>query len=497
MHEFELLEARTGDVPLPMPWRKDRPRMDLAVTFRQPAHASLKNNNLTAVIGRNGTGKSHLLAAIVETFVKLEQYKLGRREKLNHLPLELLRYRIDRDQCEIVRSSHWPQLTVNGRPVEIQSLPLPSRVVALTTSPFDKFIVPRSDAYSVAPQEASLYRYLGLRDRTGRSALENLLFRSLNSLFETSENEALRRANIGRVFEFLKLRPNLSVIYRLRTTSKIRMALQEGAPLLNEHVIGDKTRLARSLEVVKTSGLSEHDLTTMLREAIERSVGGMLRLSADFELGGPDPLFVRLRPLRRAGFLQLRAVEVTQSNGLVSDLKRASSGQLSISASLLSLASEITNGSLVLIDEPELSLHPQWQVKYVDLLLQTFASYAGCHFVVATHSPLVVSELPDHATVLSLDELELPPTDELAGQSADYLLAEAFGMPSNNNRYVKDQVVKALRLAADGKTSSEEFRIGLAHLKRLASELEADSPVRTVIAGLEDASIKSKDGGKS
>jgi predicted ATPase len=498
MLEFELLEARTGDVPLAMPWRRDRPRMDLAVTFHQRAHSNVEKNNLTAIIGRNGTGKSHLLSAIVETFVKLEQFASGKRTKLAHLPLQELRYRIGSKKCEVIRSPHGePRLSVDGESVDIGIFPLPERLVALTTSPFDKFVVPRSSSFSIAAKEPSLYRYLGLRDRTGRAALENLLFRSLNSLFETSENEALRRANIGRVFEFLNLKPELSVIYRLRTTMRERNAVRDGRQFLNEEVMGDRHRLARSQEVMKNGEITESEMAKMLLEALDRAENGMLRVSANFVGGGqPDPLFVRLRPLRRAGFLQLRAVEVTQANGVVSDLKRASSGQLSMAASLLSLASEITNGSLVLIDEPELSLHPEWQLNYIDLLLQTFSNYYGCHFVVATHSPMVVSELPEHATVISLDEFHIPSTEKLKGQSADFLLAEAFGLPTNNNRYVKDRIVTALRLAADGKAATDEFKTEVAHLRRFIPGMDRDNPVRGVIEGLEEVMKETSQGGK-
>ncbi len=489
MPEFELLEARTDNVLLPLPWRKERSKLDLNVILRQNAHPGFEKNNLTAIIGRNGSGKSHLLSAVVESFVKLEEYARGRSKKLRRIPLQLLRYRIDDQYCEV--SWNLPGdavMRVNEASVSIHNLPLPNRVVALTTSPFDKFVVPRVEHFSVAPREHSLYRYLGLRDRTGRAAVENLLFRSLNSLFETSDNEALRRANIGRVFTFLKLLPALTVVYRLRTTNKLRTALREGRSFLNEEVIGDRNRLNRSLDVLKSLEISEPEMANMLIEAMEHAQNGMLSLSADFHANrSVDPLFVRLRPLRRAGFLQLRAVEVTQSNGAISDLKRASSGQLSTVTSLLSLASEIANGSLVLIDEPELSLHPQWQVKYVDLLLQTFANYAGCHFIVATHSPLVVSELPAHATIVSLDKEELPSTEELTGESADFLLAEAFGLPTNNNRYIKDRVVTALRLAAEGKSDTVEYRREIEHLHELVADLEEDSPVREVIAGLEKA----------
>jgi predicted ATPase len=485
--DFELLLAQTGDVLVPMPWRRDRPRMNLEVLFQQSSQFGSGRNNLTAVIGSNGTGKSHLLSAIVQTFLLLEEFAGGLRRSKSNLPLQKLNFRVKGQDCGVSRGAGGqPLLTVNGRIVTAQNLPLPERVVALTTSPFDKFPIPRTSSHSVAPRDQSLYRYLGLRDRTGRAAIENILFRSLNSLFETSDNEAFRRANIGRVFEFLQLRPNLTVIYHLRATQRIEAAVRDQRFVLAESLIGNSIQLKRASDVVRSGEVSESGLAALLEIAFDKAEHGTIRLSADFANGGSlDENFRILRPLRRAGFLQLRAVEVTHANGLASDLKRASSGQLSMASSLLALAAEIKNGSLVLIDEPELSLHPEWQVKYIDLLLRTFDRYSGCHFVVATHSPLVISELPSFANVVSLDKIEIPSTVELSGQSADFLLAEAFGLPSNKNRHVKEQVIAALRLAADGMAATLDFESKVAHLQRFAGEMDKADPVRAIIEGLQ------------
>lgn len=50
-------------------------------------------------------------------------------------------------------------------------------------------------------------------------------------------------------------------------------------------------------------------------------------------------------------------------------------------------------GGVVLIDEPELSLHPKWQEKYLDFLRDIFTDETGVmsiQFIIATHSPLLL-----------------------------------------------------------------------------------------------------------
>lgn len=46
--------------------------------------------------------------------------------------------------------------------------------------------------------------------------------------------------------------------------------------------------------------------------------------------------------------------------------------------------------SLYLLDEPENCLSPQLQLKLVDLILET-VRYYSCQFIIATHSPLILS----------------------------------------------------------------------------------------------------------
>jgi hypothetical protein len=251
--DFQLIEARTGDVKVVMPWRRKTPYMNPHVVFSEEATdpTSDISEHITAVIGKNGTGKSHLLTSIVQTFVGLEDLKAGLKGSIANLPLDYLSYRVGAQVCTVKRlKGKKIELRLNGEEITPFQLPLPKRVVALTTSPFDKFPVPRPIRRSVAPADASIYRYLGLRDRRNKAALENLLYRSLNSLFEESENEALRRINIGAVFEYLLLKPTLTVVYGLRISPTIREAVKRGGDIAAALAKGRSRHRDRVLELV-------------------------------------------------------------------------------------------------------------------------------------------------------------------------------------------------------------------------------------------------------
>ena len=69
----------------------------------------------------------------------------------------------------------------------------------------------------------------------------------------------------------------------------------------------------------------------------------------------------------------------------------ASSGELSLIGSIIYLSITIREGTIILIDEPENSLHPIWQKKYVKNLMDIFHYYVP-KIIIATHSPLIISD---------------------------------------------------------------------------------------------------------
>ena len=63
---------------------------------------------------------------------------------------------------------------------------------------------------------------------------------------------------------------------------------------------------------------------------------------------------------------------------------------------------------LILIDEPDLHLHLDWQRQYIQKLIDVFStldSEINLHFIIATHSPFIISDLPTECMVV-LDKSE-------------------------------------------------------------------------------------------
>jgi predicted ATPase len=75
-------------------------------------------------------------------------------------------------------------------------------------------------------------------------------------------------------------------------------------------------------------------------------------------------------------------------------LDQLSSGEQHELVLLYNLAFRVTPNTLVLIDEPELSLHPVWQEQFLDDILK-IAAAGEFDVVVATHSPYIIGNRSD------------------------------------------------------------------------------------------------------
>jgi len=67
-----------------------------------------------------------------------------------------------------------------------------------------------------------------------------------------------------------------------------------------------------------------------------------------------------------------------------------STGEKTLLSKVLSLFFNQVKNQIILIDEPELSLHPRWQSKILKVY-EKFAIENGCQIVIATHSPHIIA----------------------------------------------------------------------------------------------------------
>ena len=153
-------------------------------------------------------------------------------------------------------------------------------------------------------------------------------------------------------------------------------------------------------------------------------------------------------------------------------------------------ADPLQGEAVVLIDELEHHLHPAWQRHVPGALRRTFP---GCQFIVTTHSPQVISEVPNEAVVL-VDGFRFEhPGTPTAGRDSNAILAEAMGTPERPA--AEREAIRAISALIDEGKHAE----ARAQLDALAAKLsESDREIvglRTMLHFLEGGDEAHPQGG--
>lgn len=130
------------------------------------------------------------------------------------------------------------------------------------------------------------------------------------------------------------------------------------------------------------------------------------------------------------------------------------------------LEDPLRGDGIVLIDEVDMHLHPQWQRSLIEQFTTTFPN---CQFVLTTHSPLVISNSKNVLTYL-IGEDGVKPLPPLYGDDANTVLLEIMDTDIRNA-----EVNEKLNDALDAIHDSD-----IAKAKRLIQELDADLPTRNI-----------------
>lgn len=112
-----------------------------------------------------------------------------------------------------------------------------------------------------------------------------------------------------------------------------------------------------------------------------------------------------------------------------------SSGQKMYSLFVPSIISSVKHESLLLIDEPELYLHPELEVGLITMLKEILAK-TNSFSVIATHSAIIAREIQsDYVHILEDNHESRHPNIETLGNSLERITADVFGDNTTNKPY--------------------------------------------------------------
>lgn len=223
-----------------------------------------------------------------------------------------------------------------------------------------------------------------------------------------------------------------------------------------------------------------------LEEALSRKARFRLILSAEEKIhDGIEENVARLGLM--CGLLRLREASVAPiAKGEKFSAFELSSGEFHMLTTILALGFACQDDAIVLIDEPENSLHPEWQLGFMGACQEIFSYFKSLHVVISTHSPLIVSSVKPGSSIVDMEDAGFQRTqsEDSFGMTSDSILFNNFGVTSSRNPYVNDLVsraVNATELGVEGEVILKELRDELLNVQ---NALPSSDPLREIIEAL-------------
>jgi predicted ATP-binding protein involved in virulence len=427
----------------------------------------------TIIIGPNGTGKSFVLRTILDIFREIDNWKVNNKRQTQVSGEYSITYSINGKlfqfgNLQYFENADWKdkesrstlfEARIDGLPANISDLLIPESIIANSIMLTDKF--------PIVKDSFDNYIYLGVRRESSpsvagtRTYVTRTVDYAVNSInqpgFEEKIKKTLDFLDLDKEFtiqftpKYKHLFFNGSVtpdfFYQFHDQYWKYTRRNEGSPPWSKRYFDKQIRENETL--VSDLAALCNKISRNLESAAPKSRSKFFKYNLfSASLSSKDYLLVK--ELRSLDLLSYPSIKLKKSSRKF-ELEESSSGEAHFLSSIIALIANVKNNSLVLIDEPEISLHPNWQKKYMGFLQEIFSEYKSCHFIIATHSHFLISDLkPKTSAIIGLSrdiEIKNQFIDlNTFGWSAEEVLFKIFGVKTSRNYYIEINLRELLSL---------------------------------------------------
>jgi len=464
------------------------------------------------IIGPNGTGKSQLLRVIIDIFRDLAYQKYREKKKNITKYRYILEYELNGRKYTVRNDSNKKTFIVDGEHIGIHDLILPEKILASSFMLNDAFLF--VDNEKNKPKKR-FYEYLGIRGSSGTAGTRGYLKKTVECVINSSDDLTFIN-NLKSILKFLNLQPYFNIYFKTRfnkyffnveiTESVFESFFKDWKRFrpnrkTEPYSINFYNKLSQEeiKELVAFINRSQNRIKPFSRHSKKRTAH---ILDYNIIMNDTNPSkktiedFNCIKKLMKLDILSYPRIKINKINrfGGINkrfDLEESSSGEYHFISAIIGILANIKPNSLILIDEPEISLHPNWQIKYVDFLKKVFSKYPSCHFIIATHSHFMVSDIKDSSS--SMISLKRNPYGEIKprthdentyGWTAEDILYNIFEVPTVRNFYLADKVGDILSLISKEEQNIDEIKKHVSELKNIHLELKDIDPLKQIIEKL-------------
>ena len=292
-----------------------------------------------------------------------------------------------------------------------------------------------------------------------------------NQDYKEGGNQNINSKIISRSFEKLKIFPKIIYVPTEINFQKIEIAspmlVQEYKFLniINLNLIKDVPSYIAT-RIVEMANEQENIPMGEIRNAVFREINEI------FEILDLD---IKVSEISK----DAKSIPIfTNSSGDKFDINELSSGEKQLFLRTLAIKMLNPENSIILIDEPELSLHPKWQQKIVDVYRKIGKNN---QIIIATHSPHILGSVKKE-NIMLLDknddgEIIVKTGDELYnsyGQPTDRVLKDIMGLETTRNPKVFKLLEEAGELVDKNEYESDEFKTKYKELRDILGKKDED-----------------------